>query len=856
MIRQISSLASQAIPLINTGPEYTLPSCTADLVAAYHARKTGENRRGSIPSQSGKPSEKQAADEHNRRVIESLNPVLSQKQFDASEYAISLLPRQPESVTDTQIEEILREQNEIIDVVMIELSSKIINSYEDVVGGIVQIQKLGSELQEAVEISRVSRSNLKGLENGPLKDHARILTQYRKRQYLAKIIEELEVIELSCNIEKQLSIAMDTGDFEQGISLVEKVKNSADILAKYQSTKSISHKLTEATSFIENSLRTALSAIYRSFDKDRYVKIFHSYKRMNLLTEFVKIMQQLAIEVVDNVARESVFYFVLNTAATPEAAEQLKKTAFEGLCFIIPVSSFLKCFKQLLGVFVDLMYSFINILRWHKEYEQSDGANDEILAYDLIRTSIPLIWDEMQRKVSTMLMKAQHRVRSLQVDEYLQVFNGMNTFINFGKEFSERSSTPLFSSVYNQTKDYFESFHHQNVELIRTLLDNELWQPCPVPVNYSFRDIAEIATFLATKKEEKEDEDEGHSFFAQYELTGNPFLKRKKAISLSRVAEEDEENDPALHGKDSEQANVSASSLSADYSSPGKYLTSTANTFVKILGRYFQMMRTFPHIAHDIANGVARLVYLFGYSTYSVFVPMSEATGPVVPLELLGCLQNIYEQLSQQPWWKPLEVKSGLLEDATRLPKPMLIGSKATPLSAGNVQSIIERLVGAESLPFILDVIESCRHMIEDLLPRGQMPSWSLFIKQMNTLYRGLREHLYRLVCYQLNNMDKYVGLINNCKWDVEEFDKTNPYVESILKDMKDFQQKLNTDLASRVPESCIKMIWMATASDTMEVFVEGFSRVKKVILSLIVVIVFIYLFSYSFHDLIWNLIT
>ncbi|GBG89839.1 hypothetical protein CBR_g49688 [Chara braunii] len=87
------------------------------------------------------------------------------------------------------------------------------------------------------------------------------------------------------------------------------------------------------------------------------------------------------------------------------------------------------------------------------------------------------VWELAARRVSSLL--ASDAICSASPHHFLQSLELTNKFILAGEAFSGAEAVQLRARLAKQSERYFRTFHRQNLEVLRMMLDKELWQGLP-----------------------------------------------------------------------------------------------------------------------------------------------------------------------------------------------------------------------------------------------------------------------------------------------------------------------------------------------------------------------------------------
>ena len=225
------------------------------------------------------------------------------------------------------------------------------------------------------------------------------------------------------------------------------------------------------------------------------------------------------------------------------------------------------------------------------------------------------------------------------------------------------------------SKSYFRYYHSKKAEYIVTMLENEMWQLCPINAGFSVRDLKDYKTFMSTANSAAVAmsvggagasgggavgrTSSGASLLSAYVLSNmNPFSSKGQQASSGanplspRVAltatattpsrsgtagdthSDDEEVDEELMQEFVEDGGTEPHTAtpkrkdSATLEGAGQIVTLTSINLVKYIGKYLQMMRVLQPIAFDVFVEITHLCEYYAYVVYMFFG--QNAAAPVV----------------------------------------------------------------------------------------------------------------------------------------------------------------------------------------------------------------------------------
>ncbi|XP_046386382.1 syndetin isoform X2 [Ischnura elegans] len=398
------------------------------------------------------------------------------------------------------------------------------------------------------------------------------------------------------------------------------------------------------------------------------------------------------------------------------------------------------------------------------------AADDGLFSNDYVMQKLTAgltrIWNEVQSKICVFLLASD--LSWYKFDDFLHVLDIIHRLIEIGEEFCESKSPELQDSVRAKSLEYVSNHHRATLDELRIFLENEGWEICPVRPSFSILQLREFRCLrshfhsqssLGAPEEiggetlsspTSRNEVEG-SYFSRYASAtqGTPFdddsftdeaqdediLLDKGESSVYWSDESEEEEDIPedmkrdLVDENAGETNVSGkqvggcskkrlnrgSSFRASGSShkpPLPFLTNTALTVLRLVGRYIRMACLLRPIAPGV---IIRATHLYEYYLYTVFhffaseVPVS--TERVYSYKLETLLERIHDKLiltnengTKSPSQDVDKVQCAHLSPVVDLSKPE------------NLYGLAERIAAAESVSFLSSQFLLLQPYLESLL--------------------------------------------------------------------------------------------------------------------------------------------
>lgn len=293
------------------------------------------------------------------------------------------------------------------------------------------------------------------------------------------------------------------------------------------------------------------------------------------------------------------------------------------------------------------------------------------------------VWELTARRVSALL--SCDAVCTTSPHHFLQSLDWVNRFVLAGEAFSGAEALSLRAKLVKLCEKYFGTFHRQNLEVLRMMLEKETWQQltpaaiktvnlagllgngAPVllasPLGLSrepeSRSSLSVVDNTATGKEEKQ---AGFSFWLD---RGNPFSEKKNhgfpfasenTMERSEVEQhagqtddqEDEENEDLLADFIDEDSQLPSRVYNASKSagvSPFKngqaqvmddenlILTGSSVGILRYMDKYARLMQILQPIATEVFRGFGQLFELYFHCIFKIFGQRDAFGGARAPVD-------------------------------------------------------------------------------------------------------------------------------------------------------------------------------------------------------------------------------
>lgn len=167
------------------------------------------------------------------------------------------------------------------------------------------------------------------------------------------------------------------------------------------------------------------------------------------------------------------------------------KNPYKTLCQSINSNSFIPCLIHLCKEMFKIVLSYHQLMKWYNDGEnEQPNQVEHSLSKQKLEHNLIKIWDDVQRKVSSLLLNAD--LACYKFEQFVQVLRVVHRLIQVGEEFCQSKSEDLQESIRKQSTNYFRNYHVQRLEELKIFLENEMWEICPVKASF---DILQLQVY-------------------------------------------------------------------------------------------------------------------------------------------------------------------------------------------------------------------------------------------------------------------------------------------------------------------------------------------------------------------------
>jgi hypothetical protein len=623
-----------------------------------------------------------------------------------------------------------------------------------------KVLEILEQVRDTLEQCKDSRKHLNVAAN-QFKACLGLLANYRKRKLAQNLLNNLKMIKHLHSFDKRLQVLLSEEDYAGAIIELKRCHKIATKYRHFSCVAALTYKLQETLENTDGQLDRVLSQTCYHFDPQRYQKLQLAY---NLLDKSeMSMIDNLHVHYITAIYNTSlnVVHSYVTSAEVLENSDNSGKNPYKTLCQSIGTDVFIPCLISLCKVLFKIVLSYYQLIKWHNDQETDPGIETNLNRQKLDH-NLTKIWDDVQRKVSSLLLNAD--LASYKFDQFVQVLGVVHRLIQVGEEFCSSKSEDLQESIRKQSVNYFKNYHVQRLEELKIFLENEMWEICPVKSTFTILQLQEFKSLRSILKNFKlrpppgggystnsteccssNHSQDGSSivghYFVRYAESGTPFDSGLDET----IIEEDIlacENDAS--GYFSEESDEEPEELKRDFvdeyedehSSPVVkkkekqnnkvlILTNTTLSVLRQMGKYLQMSRLLKPIAYQIITCMNQLFDFYLYSVHSFFAAdLRVASNSLYTNELNTTLKKISDNLVT-------EFEAVTSDNGYKIVKPTL--SPMVDLTQPEqLHGLAERIVGVESVIFLAKQYEYLQEFLEFLIP----PTNKIMLQQFFTQVR------------------------------------------------------------------------------------------------------------------------
>ncbi|KYQ89566.1 hypothetical protein DLAC_09518 [Tieghemostelium lacteum] len=581
--------------------------------------------------------------DHENLIISQLDKEYFEEEFDSG-YILNQIPSDSNIDLIDQLTVKISTFHEVVDSRFNDLIRK---SYNGFVQGMSQVYEIEKDLTHSAVMCQSGKSYLSSVSRNLTSYGFIILAKHRTRQVSKFILEEMNKFREIGQVSNRIDTLMNNNEFSSALVLMNQWDSVIGNYQKYHCIRELAQRFHSTTKVIIDRIDCSFLEVCHQFQRKQFENIIDGYVKLNQSIRFRdKIHQNFILNIEDHSKK------ILKThlQLSHQRPEELGTMKFIDMCKLLKEDQYVTSLLAILEHLSDLMFSHYQMKNCVLELYHSGmvESNPQEAAFyldifKLMCTNRKPMWNTIQNQVKHLLSAFNPKFK---IEEFLQVLESINQFIQVGREFSQEEANLLRMVMKEKSLAYFEHFHKDRIEDLKTMLENEMWHKVPLPNNFSVLDIKEfgiviqntnhnnsnnnhnnnnivtekpiLSPFLTlnnleNQKTSLELKDHNIEFLNQFKENGNPFsikLKSKKTLSqFSNITDDQLNNNNSNSNNNNNNSNNQSSPL----------ISSTTINVIRLIGKYLQMMKILNTLSYPIFTAISQLLEYYVYSIYGNF---------------------------------------------------------------------------------------------------------------------------------------------------------------------------------------------------------------------------------------------
>jgi hypothetical protein len=488
-------------------------------------------------------------------------------------------------------------------------------------------------------------------------------------------------------------------------------------------------------------------------------------------------------------------------------------------------------------------------------------------------------WAKCQTLVNNLLSAVYLTPATVPVAAFLRVLQAGYSLISIGEQFAQANSDGLRGAIYRKSKDFVKNFHRDAIQMLKSSLEADHWKPLAMETDFSWKSLKELQ-FLCEDQPVKAAENSNQlapndeAAYRTWQRGENPFLPALTVQTEEYFQRERELRDQAAASKAAKSPigngprKPSALVLSALQNSmeqsDSAIVTASSLIAAKSFGRYLSILFDLNSLASDSLSGLQEYfsyyVYIlfcfFGISQHNFFLESFEKYSTLK--KLLNSLRSkieegsfagggMYKEFVIEKVIAPVKVEKekekeksffssltsasvvkGLVKSsaadsqARQHPTLAQLNINVDLNDPGALFGLIERLIGAESLGFLVSILQANRTRIISAHPTAID-----FLDTVVKVQDEFTRYMYRNVSPLVLPREAFQQKLNNCVWEIKDLQtKYNPYVDSVIQTLR--ASEICIKSSGGLPNFAMKRLWTETLSFLTDQLVDAYSKAIK----------------------------
>ncbi|KAG7384565.1 hypothetical protein PHYPSEUDO_002465 [Phytophthora pseudosyringae] len=460
-----------------------------------------------------------------------------------------------------------------------------------------------------------------------------------------------------------------------------------------------------------------------------------------------------------------------------------------------------------------------------------------------------IVWENIQQSVLEMIEKLD-MTYGYKMEHIIALSLATTTFTEIGEEFTGVPSSKIRSVLRVKCEQYLHTFHDDNSELARMLLDTENW----LRVTASTTDGDDNTGLLRLIEKRS-----GY-FFERKE--GNPFsaansmewLSMKQGIRFQHETVGTNNGDKVSPRVGDNQALPVMDPNESEF-----VLTSSGLAgFVRLCGVYLKMMEHLPHIGWDVFRSLNNLFEFNVYAVFTNFIAADDITelfrgrgGGLFKNDATrwnGLRTGICRIADEINAGEVLLQSSALIYPAANSDNGRMDQQQNSPMSRkvtlrkvtrtppgvedaheSNLYALAERSIACEAIVGQSRLLNAIEDLARSYLPDRYLCLMDEVYERNRTMARELRSFMYSTIATRLVNVPALLDSVSAVSWDIPYIsDQHNEYIVHLVQKCGEAWGGLQILADGSIPMDAREDIWAAMVQTIMDTLLQAFSTVSK----------------------------
>ena len=506
------------------------------------------------------------------------------------------------------------------------------------------IQDVEMDLTMASLLCKNSKRIVSNADEEIVESIFKTISKVKRRRHFMEVISMLNEIRTIIEIENKIKSLLAQGDFTQAMELHIQGHNMLPALERFTCMSELRQRFRNGQADIRAQMYSEAKLISFQFNLRKFQNVAKVFILLEDPQELASLFKKVYLECVDETTSAVVAKFI---------KQDTTKLGAKDLVSLLPPDSFLTCLNEIIHSTSKVLFSYQSVCNYlaecapdENDFKKSVITTSQPAPFELTPPIVAMlrdaksvflnfrkgVWERAQQRITLLLNCNAASCLSngaLKVTELLQVLNNTDKFIAVGECFAHVESSQLSQTIYQKSKEYFDTIHRETFEICKQHLEMDSWNPVVVPINYSLRDMAEFrqskdvlqakvasATHTARLGLGLVSANDRNTLFLRF-ASGEDLFMPVDANAIDDAALKDR-----LSQFDEWKAAEEEIASRAEVSSRRKIapiVTQSSLQIIKRMGRYISLMESLSPIANDAFNGIVDLFDIYFYTVLLTF---------------------------------------------------------------------------------------------------------------------------------------------------------------------------------------------------------------------------------------------